>query len=81
MMVHREREIEKVLEEHKKARGPSLVEAHQQKMNKKRKEEGDERKPFDRERDLNAGYIDATKRSKMIAGAKKLDNMFTKGGL
>jgi len=73
----KDKQTQQLIEEHKKLRGPSLVELHQQQN--KRKDDGNFPRSFDRDRDVNRSYVDSGKRQKMISGAKNLDSNFTKG--
>jgi hypothetical protein len=58
-------------------RGPSLLDIHNQQQNKKRKEIGeDERRPFDREKDINVTFTDPSKKKKLFEQSKQLNSNF-----
>ncbi|KXJ16563.1 GPALPP motifs-containing protein 1 [Exaiptasia diaphana] len=63
----------------KQHRGESLMEIHQRELSKKRKEEGikpNERRPFDRDRDLGYTTVDPDKRKSLISKSKELETRF-----
>lgn len=75
---------EKVAKEHKKKhkRNKSLLELHQDKLNKAKKEKEDEpksRRPFDRNVDLQANRFDEAQKKAVIKKAQLLDSRFSSG--
>ncbi|KAK3744355.1 hypothetical protein QZH41_016485 [Actinostola sp. cb2023] len=63
----------------KQHRGESLMDMHQKELKKKRKEEGikpNERRPFDRDKDLGYTTVDPSKRKSLLKKSKELDTRF-----
>lgn len=87
--IKRDQEMEKVSDELKEKRGTeSLMEMHGKKLKRKRKEEEEERKkgggvterrPFDRDVDLQANRFDAAQKEMMLKRARQLDDRFSRG--
>ena len=79
--LQRDVEMEKVAEAYKKKRGnESLVDIHSKKMKAKKSEEkSTERRPFDRNTDLQVNRFDEAQKKAMLKKAAKLDSRFTSG--
>lgn len=80
--LQRDQEMERVSSELKKKRGDdSLLDLHTKKLKKKHKEEDKpvERRPFDRDVDLQANRFDQAQKEAMIKKAAKLDSRFASG--
>merc|ERR1719369_1463019 len=79
--LKRDAEMERVSEELKKKRGTeSLLDQHAKKMKKKEKEDKkkeQERRPFDRNVDLQVNRFDEAQKKSMIKKAAKLDSRFS----
>ncbi|XP_076332426.1 GPALPP motifs-containing protein 1 [Tachypleus tridentatus] len=77
-----DKRLSKQLEKYNKSkRSKSLLEIHQKKMKKKKKKKDkrEERKPFDRDRDLQANCIDVSKTKGIIDKARFLNSRFAPG--
>ena len=85
--LKRDKEMENVANELKKKRGTdSLVEIHDKEKTKRRKNEiaaghrsADERRPFDRDIDLQANRFDEAAKKAMLKNARKLNDKFSSG--
>ena len=83
--LKRDEEMEKVTKELREKRGTeSLMEKHSKKLNKKTKKEKEsgktkERRPFDRDIDLQANRFDNAAKEAMLKRARQLDNRFSSG--
>ena len=83
--IKRDEEMEKVTNELREKRGTeSLMEKHSKKISKKAKKEKDsgktkERRPFDRDIDLQANRFDNAAKEAMLKRARQLDNRFSSG--
>jgi len=81
----RDQEMEKVASELRHKRGvDSLMNMHEKKMNKKKKEdlangEISERRPFDRDIDLQANRFDEAVKKNMLKSAAKINDRFSSG--
>jgi len=79
----RDREMAKVADELKVKRGASsLMDMHEEKLKKKKKEKGDEpkeRRPFDRDTDLQANRFDEAAKKAMMKNAAKINDRFSSG--
>jgi len=81
----RDQEMERVAKELKNKRGAdSLMDLHEKKMLKKKKEdlasgEVPERRPFDRDIDLQANRFDDAMKKNMLKSAAKIDDRFSSG--
>jgi len=79
----RDREMEKVASELREKRGSSsLMNLHEEKLKKKKKEKGEEsneRRPFDRDTDLQANRFDDAAKKAMLKKAAKIDDRFSSG--
>ena len=74
--------MEKMSKELKKKRGSeSLMESHQKKLKQKEKKDNKpkERRPFDREADLQVNVFDDARKKAMIKKAANIDNRFSSG--
>jgi len=85
MVNFRDVEMEKVAQELRQKRGAdSLMEMHEKKMQKKKKEdiasgEVGERRPFDRDIDLQANRFDDAVKKNMLKSAAKINDRFSSG--
>jgi len=87
MVVSKQRDetMKKVAEELQKKRGnESLMDIHDKKLKKKKKEDVDEgivkeRRPFDRDLDLQANQFDAAAKKAMLKKAAKINDRFSAG--
>lgn len=80
--LKRDQEMEKMTQELRKKRGSeSLMESHQKKMKQKQKQDDKpkERKPFDRETDLQVNRFDDAQKKAMIKKAANIDSRFSSG--
>lgn len=87
--IKRDQEMEKISEELKQKRGSdSLMDMHSKKIRKKEKKEKKkrekegktkERRPFDRDLDLQANRFDNAQKELMLKKARLLDDRFSKG--
>ena len=83
--IKRDEEMEKVTKELREKRGTeSLMDKHTKKLHKKAKREAEsgkpkERRPFDRDVDLQANRFDEAAKKAMLKKAAKLDNRFSSG--
>ena len=83
--IKRDQEMEKVTQELREKRGTeSLMEKHTKKLAKKAKKEEKsgkpkERRPFDRDVDLQANRFDNAAKAAMLKKAAKLDGRFSSG--
>ena len=80
--LKRDQEMEKMSKELKKKRGSeSLMESHQKKLKQKEKKDNKpkERRPFDREADLQVNVFDDARKKAMIKKAANIDNRFSSG--
>ena len=83
--IKRDEEMEKVTKELREKRGTeSLMDKHSKKLSKKAKKEKDsgktkERRPFDRDIDLQANRFDNAAKEAMLKRARQLDNRFSSG--
>ncbi len=89
--LKRDQEMDKVSKELRKKRGEeTLMELHDKKLKKKRKEEEEERKkkgkekeverrPFDRDLDLQANRFDNAQKELMLKKARQLNDKFSQG--
>ena len=81
----RDEAMEKVAEELKVKRGSaSLMDIHDKKLSKRKKEDVDEglvkeRRPFDRDLDLQANQFDAAAKKAMLKKAAKINDRFSSG--
>ena len=81
----RDQNMERVSNDLKKKRGTdSLMEAHERKLKKEKKEEKESgkiagRRPFDRDIDLKANQFDEAMKKNMLKAAAKIDNRFSSG--
>jgi len=81
----RDQAMEKVAEELRQKRGTdSLMNLHDKKLKKKKKEDADdgivkERRPFDRDTDLQANQFDAAAKKAMLKKAAKINDRFSAG--
>ena len=86
--LERDKQMDEVSNELKKKRGTdSLMEIHDKKMKKKKKkdkkskgEKPEERRPFDRDQDLQVNRFDEAQKKAMLKKAAKLDSRFSSGG-
>ncbi|KAL1138289.1 hypothetical protein AAG570_009977 [Ranatra chinensis] len=86
LLKERDREMERLVDQKKtKKRSKSLLEMHQKVLKKKKekklKEEGgkEERRPFDRNVDLQANRLDEAQRKAVFKKARLLDTRFATG--
>merc|ERR1712059_19915 len=81
----RDREMEKVSGELKEKKGvTSLMNLHEDKLKKKKKEDSDagdikERRPFDRDVDLQANRFDEAAKKTMLKQAARINDRFSSG--
>ena len=81
----RDDKMEKVAQELSKKRGmESLMNMHEKKLNKKKKEDIEngvigERRPFDRDVDLQANRFDDAVKKNMLKAASKINDRFSSG--
>jgi len=79
----RDREMDKVATELREKRGnASLMNIHEEKLKKKKKEKGEEtneRRPFDRDVDLQANRFDEAAKKAMMKNAAKINDRFSSG--
>ena len=83
--LERDQEMEKISKELREKRGTSsLMDLHNEKLKKKRAEEASsssqERRPFDRDIDLQANRFDNAQKELMLKKAQQLNDRFAKGG-
>lgn len=79
-IIAQDRELAAVVAQHNAATRPkSLMEVHAAKKKKAAPDERAVRKPFDRERDLDLGRFDATKRDSMIKSSEAFNAKFSSG--
>ena len=78
--LQRDAEMDKVAEAYKKKRGnESLLDLHSKKMKAKKEDKPAERRPFDRNVDLQVNKFDDAQKKAMLKKAAKLDSRFTSG--
>lgn len=84
--LKRDKEMERVANELRQKRGTdSLVEIHDKEKSKRRKKEiasgnnSNERRPFDRDLDLQANRFDEAAKKAMLKNARKLNDKFSSG--
>ena len=85
--LKRDQEMERVANDLKKKRGTdSLVDIHDKEKNKRRKKEmasgnnsNNERRPFDRDVDLQANRFDEAAKKAMLKNARKINDRFASG--
>ena len=90
--VEREEQCDESRDDEKKSekRQKSLMELHQKKLNKKKRKEEKERKkigkpverrPFDRDVDLQANRFDAARKKSIVMKARELNDRFSRGNM
>lgn len=82
MTEKRDAEQEAVAKELKKKREKSLVDLHEEKLKKAKKEKDEEpqtRRPFDRNVDLQANRFDEAQKKSIVKKAQLLDSRFSSG--
>lgn len=86
MVNYRDIEMEKVAKDLRLKRGAdTLMDMHEKKIQKKKKEDlvnGEvvERRPFDRDIDLQANKFDEARKKNMLKSAAKINDRFSQGG-
>ena len=83
--VRRQEQQSKVFDSLNAIRGPSLYEAHQEKIKKSNKDEGGSIanvgyvRPFDRDKDLDTRKLDTQSRKKLVDSSKLFNSNFVRG--
>lgn len=79
--LQRDKEMERISNELNQKRGSeSLMDRHTKKVKKEKSKKPEERRPFDRDLDLQVNRFDDAQKAAMLKKAGQLNDRFSRGG-